>query len=63
MIFNEKKTYKDLLTERRTSEENLGVAPRSTPEQQNVTDSEFVELDDVPLEKARSIWKKMRNPK
>ena len=41
MIFNEKKMYKDLLTERRASEKNLGVAPRSTPGQQDAADSEF----------------------
>ena len=33
VVFNEQKTYKDLQTERNTSENDLGVAPRSTPEQ------------------------------
>ena len=47
--------YKDLLTERSTSEKDPGVAPRSTTEQQDAADLEFVELDDVPVKKARSI--------
>ena len=55
VVFNEKKMYKDLLTEWSTSEKDPEVAPRSTPEQQDVADSEFVELDDVPVKKVRSI--------
>ena len=55
VIFNEKKMYKDLLTERSTSEKDPGVAPRSTLEQEDATDSEFIELNDVPLKKVRSI--------
>jgi len=56
MVFNVKKVYKDLLTERSTPEKDLRVAPQSTPEQQrNAADSEFVELDDVLVEKSQSI--------
>ena len=33
VVFNEQKTYKDLQTERSTSEDNPRVAPRSTMEQ------------------------------
>jgi len=55
MVFNEKKIYKDLLTERSTLEKDLGVTSRNTPGQHNATVSEFVELDDVPMKKVRSI--------
>ena len=55
VIFNERKIYKDLLTERNTSKKNLRVVPRSTPEQSSAADSEFVELDDVHVEKIRRI--------
>ena len=51
MIFNEKKVYKDLLIERSTSEKDPGVASRSTLEQQDAAESEFNELDDVPVKK------------
>ena len=44
MVFNENKMYKDLLTERSTSDHQSSDA-----------DSEFVELDDVPVEKVWSI--------
>ena len=47
--------YKDLLTERSTSEKDPGVAPQSTPEYQDAADSEFVKLDDVPVKKIWSI--------
>ena len=47
--------YKDLLTERSTSEKDLRVASRSTPEQQDAPDSEFIELDGLPIKKVRSI--------
>ena len=43
--------------ERSTSEDDLGVVPRSTPEQQGVADSEFIELEDAPADKARNILK------
>jgi len=46
--------YKDLLMERSTSEKDLRVASRSTSEQQDAADSEFVKLD-VPVKKVRSI--------
>jgi len=55
VVFNEKKVYKKLLTKRNTSEKDPGVAPQSTLEQQDVADSEFIELDDVPVKKIRSI--------
>ena len=56
MVFNERKVYKDLLTERSIPEKDLRVAPRCTPEQQSsAADSEFVELDDVPVKEIRSI--------
>ena len=60
MIFNKKKMYKNLLTGRSTSEKDPGVASQSTPEQQNVMDSEFVKLDDAPVKKVRRIseWNK-----
>jgi len=54
VVFNEK-MYKNLLTERSTSEKDPEVAPQSTPEQQDAADSEFIELDDVPVKKVRSI--------
>ena len=55
-IFNEKKVYKDLLTEKSAPEKDLKVAPRSTPEQQSsAADTKFVELDDVLLRKSQSI--------
>ena len=48
--------YKNFLTERSTLEKDLEVAPWSTPEQQhNATNSEFVELHDVLVEKSWSI--------
>ena len=47
--------YKDLLTERSTSEKDLRVAPQSTLRQQDVADSEFIKLDDVLVKEARSI--------
>jgi len=43
------------LTGRRTSDKDPGVAPRNTPEQQDAADLEFIELDDVPVKKVRSI--------
>ena len=49
--------YTDLLMERSTSEKDPGVVPQSTKEQQDTTDSEFVELDDVPMKKVWSIPK------
>ena len=55
MVFNEKKMYKDLLTERNTSEKDPRVASQSTPEQQDAAELEFVKLDDVPMKKVRSI--------
>ena len=56
-VFNERKVYKDLLTER-SNLEDLRLAPQSTPEQQSsAANSEFVELDDVPVEKSQSIPK------
>ena len=51
VVFN--KMYKNLLIERSTSEKDLEGASQSTPEQQDAADSEFVELDDVPVKK---IW-------
>ena len=47
--------YKDLQTERSTSEDDRGVAPRSTPEQQGDADSEFTELEDALVDKAQNI--------
>ena len=44
MIFNEQKTYKDLLTESSTSENDLRVAPQSTPKKQSVADFESSNL-------------------
>jgi len=43
-----------LQTERSTSENDPRVAPWST-EQQGVADSEFVELEDAPVDKAQNI--------
>jgi len=43
VVFNEKKMYKDMLTES-TSEKDPGMAPQSTPKQQDAADSKFVEL-------------------
>ena len=57
MVFNEQKTYKDLQTKRSTSEDDPGVAPRSTPELQGTADSEFVELEDAPMDKVQNIPK------
>ena len=58
VVFNKKKMYKDLLMERSTPERDLGVTPWSTREQQrSATDSEFVELNDVPVEKIQSTPK------
>ena len=60
MVFNEKRVYKDLLTDRNTLEKDPRVSSQSTPEQ-DAADSEFVELDDVHA-KVRSIpeWKRLR---
>ena len=56
VVFNEqKKNYKDLQIERSTSENDLGVAPRSTPEQQSVADSGIIEFEDALVDKARNI--------
>jgi len=55
VVLNEKKMYKDLLMEGSTSKKDPGVASRSTPEQQDVADSEFVELDGVPVKMVRSV--------
>ena len=44
--------------ERSTSKKDPEVASRSTPEQQDGADSEFVELDDIPMKKVRSIPEK-----
>jgi len=53
VIFNERKVYKGLLMERSTPEKDIGVAPQSTLEQQSsAADSEFVELDDISVEKS-----------
>ena len=49
------KKYKDLHIEKSTSENDLGVAPRSTPEQQSVADSGFIEFEDALVDKARNI--------
>ena len=49
--------YKNLLTKRNTSKKNPGVASWSTPEEQDAAESEFIELDDVPVKKVRSIPK------
>ena len=46
--------YKDLQMERSVSENDLGVAPRSNPEQQSVANLEFVELKDAPVDNARN---------
>ena len=51
MVFNETKMYKDFLTKRSTSEKDPEVAPQSNLEQHDVADSEFIELDDVPVKK------------
>jgi len=51
VVFNE--VYKDLLT-RSTSDKDPGVTRRSSPEQQDAADLEFVELD-VSVKKVRSI--------
>jgi len=51
VVFNEQKIYKNLQTERSTSKRDLGVASRSTPEQQNVADLEFFELEDASMDK------------
>jgi len=55
VILNEEKMYKDLLMERSTSKNEFGVEPWRTPKQQGVADSEFVELDDAPVEKDQNI--------
>jgi len=55
VIFNKQEMYKDLQTKRSTLENDLGVAPRSTPDQQGVADSEFIKLEDAPIEKTRNI--------
>jgi len=55
VVFNDQKTYKDLQMKRNTSESDLGVEPRSTLEQQGVAHSEFVELEDASMGKARNI--------
>jgi len=54
VVFNEK-VYKDLLTERSTSEKDLRVASRSTLEQRDAVKSEFVEFDDAFVKKVRNI--------
>ena len=36
-------------------EDDTGVAPRNTPEQQGAADSEFVKLEDALMDKARNI--------
>ena len=54
VVFNEK-MYTDLLVKRNTSEKDPEVAPRSTLEQHDVADLQFVELDDVHVKKIRSI--------
>jgi len=51
VVVNEQKTYKRL-AERSISKNDLIVAPRSTPEQQSAADSEFIELEDAPVDKA-----------
>jgi len=38
-------------------ENDLGVAPQSTPEQQSDANSEFVELEDALVDNARNIPK------
>ena len=55
LVFNEQKPNKDLQTERSTSENDLGVAPRSSSEQQSAADTEFIELEDSPVDKTRNI--------
>ena len=40
-----------------TSKDDPRVAFRSTPEQQGAVDSDFVELEDAPVDKARNILK------
>jgi len=55
VVFNKKKMYMDLLTVRNTSEKDPRVASWSTLEQQDALESKFMELDDVPVKKVRSI--------
>jgi len=55
VVFNEKKMYTDLLTERSTSKKDPVVASRRTPEQQDIADSEFIKLDDFSVKKVQSI--------
>jgi len=57
VVFNKQKSYKDLHTERSTSEDDPEMAPWSTPKQQGDANSEFVELEDAPVDKARNIPK------
>ena len=54
VVINKKKMYNDLLMEKSTLEKDPEVASRSTPEQQNAAESEFVELD-VPVKNVRNI--------
>ena len=58
MIFNEQKTYKDLQTEWITSKDDPMVALRSTPEQQGITYSKFIEFEDASVDKAQNILEK-----
>jgi len=46
---------KDLRTERSTLENDLGVAPQSTLEQQGAADSVFIKLKVTPMDEAWSI--------
>ena len=55
MVFNERKVYKDLLTERSTPEKDLGIEQSTTEQQSSATDSKFVEIDDIPIENSWSI--------
>jgi len=55
VVFNEKKVYKDLLTERSTSEKDPRVTSQSTLGQQDAAELEIIELDDVSVKKVHSI--------
>ena len=60
MVFNEKKIYKGLVDgEKHFREPRSGISEHLG--QQDAAESEFVELDDVPMKKVRSIGKIMRN--
>ena len=62
MVLNERKTYKDLLTERTTLEKDLRVAPQSTLKlQSSAADSEFVELMIFIWRRFRVFRNGMRN--